>query len=117
MVEKSWGKFVAVDLNGCDESIRESVMIRNFISGLCDVIGMKMKGSLHLERFGVGELDGYSCIQFIETSSVTAHFDEKDSRAFIDIFSCKDFDEGVAADFCKEFFNASEANVRVLERG
>ncbi len=57
-------------------------------------------------------------MQFIETSSITAHFEDQQRpmKAFIDIFSCKDFNEKSAAKFCKEFFQAERAKTTILIR-
>ena len=41
-----------------------------------DAIGMRAHGPLMIERFGDGELEGWSAMQFIETSSITVHADE-----------------------------------------
>jgi len=55
-------------------------------------------------------------MQFIETSSIVAHFDEIWDRAFIDVFSCKTFDSKVAGKFSKEFFKAKRVVVHKVER-
>ena len=78
---------------------------------------MVRHGECQVERFGDGELEGYSAFQFIETSSVTAHFDEKVSdAAYIDIFSCKFFSPFDAEAFCKEFFKAEDSKLNYLIR-
>ena len=64
---------------------------------LIDAIGMRAHGPLALERFGDGELEGWSAMQFIETSSITIHADEVSGRCFVDVFSCRPFDPDVAA--------------------
>lgn len=113
-----WGKLVSIDLVGCNDKITKPREIRRFCNGLCKNIKMKRYGPIHLKRFGVGKLEGYSFMQFIETSSITAHFEEQQNpkKAFIDIFSCKDFNEKKAGEFCKSFFGADKAKVRVLIR-
>ena len=55
-------------------------------------IGMRAHCPLPLERFGDGELEGWSALQFIETSSITVHADEVVGRCFVDIFSCQPLD-------------------------
>jgi len=113
-----WGKLASVDLVGCNDKITKPQEIRRFCNGICNKIKMKKYGPIHLKRFGVGKLEGYSFMQFIETSSITAHFEEQQNpkKAFIDIFSCKDFDEKKAGEFCKSFFGANKAKIRVLIR-
>jgi S-adenosylmethionine decarboxylase len=113
-----WGKLASIDLVGCNDKITQPKEIRKFCDILCKKIKMKKYGPTHLKRFGVGKLEGYSFMQFIETSSITAHFEEQQNpkKAFIDIFSCKDFNENEAAKFCKEFFGASKVKMNVLIR-
>ena len=112
-----WGLSSSIDLYGCNPVfIRNPEKIRQFVRELCDLIKMKRHGETLIQRFGDGSLYGYSMFQFIETSSITAHFDETEDRAFIDIFSCKSFDPEVAAQFAKEFFEAREMKITSLER-
>ena len=42
------------------------------------------------------EAAGYSLVQLIEASAVTGHFCDASGDAYLDIFSCKDFDSEVA---------------------
>jgi S-adenosylmethionine/arginine decarboxylase-like enzyme len=42
------------------------------------------------------EAAGYSLVQLIETSAVTGHFCDTSGDAYLDVFSCKDFDPEVA---------------------
>jgi S-adenosylmethionine/arginine decarboxylase-like enzyme len=80
------------------------------------VIKMKRYGEAMIDRFAEGPLEGYSMMQFIETSSITAHFDEEENRAFIDIFSCQFFDASQAVKFSKKFFNAKNYKIKTLIR-
>lgn len=125
MDEKFWGKSAIINLHGCNSNIKNPEKIREFINSLIKEIDMKRYGPLFLDRFGEGNMEGYSCMQFIETSSIVAHFDEKKgfdengnptNRAFIDIFSCKEFDEKKAFEFCKEFFSANHGTVELIIR-
>jgi S-adenosylmethionine decarboxylase len=83
---------------------------------LVDSIKMKRHGEPLIERFAEGALEGYSALQFIETSSITLHFDEGQNRAFIDIFSCNCFDYQAAETFCREWFKGSRSTVDYLLR-
>ncbi len=106
----AWGLLGSLDLHNCNkEYITNPEKIRQFIVELCERIDMVRHGECHIERFGDGTLEGYSVFQFIETSCVSAHFDEKISNAaYLDIFSCKYFNPFEAAEFAKEFFEASD---------
>jgi S-adenosylmethionine/arginine decarboxylase-like enzyme len=114
----AWGLLASIDLHNCNrDDIRNPEKIKQFVIALCDRINMVRHGDCLIERFGDGELEGYSAFQFIETSSVTAHFDEKVSdAAYIDIFSCKFFSPFDAEVFCREFFGAQESKLNYLIR-
>ena len=76
---------------------------------------MRAHGPLKLERFGNGELEGWSAMQFIETSTITVHADEVGGRLFVDVFSCRPFDPGLAAAVAVEHFGGTPT-LRVLPR-
>jgi len=108
--QKCWGMVASVDVYGCDKNIITNAdEIKNFIVSLCKKIDMVRHGEALIERFAEGDLEGYSAIQFIETSSVTMHFDEGENRAFVDIFSCKFFDPKEAEIFCREYLKGSSS--------
>ncbi len=112
-----WGKLLSIDLRKCKtNTLKDKKKLVEFCYQLCNVIKMKRFGEPIIHHFGKGKLKGYSLIQFIETSSITAHFDERGSRAFIDIFSCKDFDEKAAITLCKKFFSAKDYGFNILYR-
>src|SRR5258706_10132197 len=95
-----WGKSVAINLFDCHhDSLTDPDVLRDFVSSIIKHIDMVAHGPCLVERFGVGDIEGYSALQFIETSSVTLHADEIHDRCFIDIFSCRDFDTKAAAHF------------------
>ena len=111
-----WGMLAAIDLHGCERRLVEDAdTIRAFVPTVIDVIGMRAHGPLHLERFGDGELEGWSAMQFIETSSITVHADEFACRCFIDVFSCRVFDPEAAAAVAVAHFGG-RPRVRVLQR-
>jgi len=112
-----WGKLVIIDLSGCNkEFIKDKSKIKEFIIKLCKIIDMKRFGPTRIKRFGTGKLEGYSAIQFLESSSITIHFDEIKNRAFIDIFSCKNFDSKIAEKFSKDFFEAKRSKRKIFLR-
>ena len=112
----AWGMLAAIDLHGCDpDRVADPDAIRRFVPALVAAIGMRAHGPLHLERFGDGELEGWSAMQFIETSSITVHADELCNRCFVDVFSCKPFDADVAVAIAVMHFGG-RPTVRVLVR-
>ncbi len=114
---KSWGKSISLDIHNCNlEIISNPESIEKYVKDVISEINMVAHGACHIERFGVGNLEGYSALQFIETSSITIHCDEPEKRAFVDIFSCKDFDEKLVEEFSANYFEGKIANSTILVR-
>lgn len=114
-----WGKSIAIDLHGCSHAkVSSEQSLRDFMSQVVKVVNMVAHGPCYIDRFGdpKSNLEGYSAMQFIETSSITVHCDEVNDRAFVDIFSCKDFDSQKAEEFTKHFFEAKEMKSTSLSR-
>jgi S-adenosylmethionine/arginine decarboxylase-like enzyme len=111
-----WGMLATIDLHGCDAGrLADAETIRRFVPTVIDAIGMRAHGPLMLDRFGDDELEGWSAMQFIETSSITIHADEVWGRCFVDVFSCRAFEPEVAAAIAVEHFGGTPT-VTVLER-
>ena len=111
-----WGVLAAIDLHGCRRSLlADPESIRAFVPAVIDAIGMRAHGPLLLERFGDGDLEGWSAMQFIETSSITIHADEVSGRCFVDVFSCRPFDAERAGAVAVEHFGGTPT-LRVLQR-
>jgi S-adenosylmethionine decarboxylase len=109
-----WGQLAAIDLHGCErQPIADPDRIRGFVTTLGDAIGMRAHGPVLVERFGDGELEGWSAMQFIETSSITLHADESGGRCFVDVFSCRPFDADRAAAVAVAHFGGTPT-LRVL---
>ena len=105
----TFGMEVVLDLYDCNlETIRSKEKLQEYTRELCQVIGMTPYGAPFAERFGLNEAKtaGYSIVQLIETSSITGHFSEERNSAYINIFSCKEFEPKQAAEFSKDFFEA-----------
>ena len=106
----------AIDLHGGDRTrLADPDSIRRFVAALITAIGMRAHGLLMLDRFGDDELEGWSAMQFIETSSITIHADEVFGRCFVDVFSCRPFDPDEAAAIAVAHFGGTPT-VTVLQR-
>ncbi len=113
---RPWGMLAAIDLHGCElDRLADPDAIRAFVPAVVDAIGMEAHGPLALERFGEGDLEGWSAIQLITTSSITIHADEISCRCFIDVFSCRRFDPEVAAAVAVRHFGGTP-RARILQR-
>ena len=116
----TFGMEVVLDLYDCKpETIRSKEKLQEYARELCQVIEMTPYGAPFAERFGMNEAKtaGYSIVQLIETSSITGHFSEEWNSAYINIFSCKEFDPKQAAEFSKNFFDAERVESTLHIRG
>jgi len=118
-MKKVYGKELILDLENCEPKvIRSKRKILEYINQLCDLLKVKKYGKPIIERFGFGKdfAGGYSIVQLIETSSITGHFSELWNMAFINVFSCKLFDDKKVTDFTKKFFQAKKIKKKILVR-
>jgi S-adenosylmethionine/arginine decarboxylase-like enzyme len=114
-----FGWELIMDLYECDRGLISSEeSIKKYAHELCFVIGMKPYGDPMTPYFGenLDHTKGFSLVQFIETSSITGHFSEKTASAYINIFSCKEYDVDTAENFTKNFFKAKRVNSRYIIR-
>ena len=103
----AWGTLAAIDLHACDhDSLADPECIRA-LSAVIEAIGMKAHGPLALERFGTGEPQGWSAMQFIETSTIVVHADEVAGRCFVDVFSCGPFTPSLAVAVAVDHFGGT----------
>jgi S-adenosylmethionine/arginine decarboxylase-like enzyme len=114
----AWGLCTCIDLKGCDPAtIRDAERIRRYVIEVCDLIRMKRFGEPQVVHFGPNErVAGYSMTQLIETSLISGHFANEANAAYIDIFSCKEYEPGVAAEFTRQFFGADSVSFQVVLR-
>jgi S-adenosylmethionine/arginine decarboxylase-like enzyme len=117
-VDGAWGLLTSIDLELCNpDTIRDADAIKRFVIELCDLIQMKRFGECHVVHFGEDErVAGYSMFQLIETSCISAHFANESNTSYIDIFSCKEYDPKVAAEFTKKFFGGEDMRLTVTNR-
>ena len=114
---RTWGKHLILDASGCSpKSIGCPITIGNFTRDLVKRIDMKAYGEPQIVMFGTGNKKGYTLIQLIETSNITAHFVEENNTMYLDVFSCKDFDPSIVKQIVTEYFDAQNSYARVLLR-
>ena len=114
---KSWGYHLIVNAAGCSaNAIRSADTICKFNNELVKKIDMVAYGKPRVVRFGSGRCQGYSLVQLIETSNITAHFVEETNDIYLDIFSCKSFNPSVALAVFKKFFGPSNLQTKFFKR-
>jgi S-adenosylmethionine decarboxylase len=113
-----WGYHLMLDCSGCSiDSVSSKEVIYNFVKDLVKRIDMEAHGEPIIEYLLPGDpKQGYSLLQLITTSNVSAHFMELDGTAYFDIFSCKDFNIDTVKQIVNEYFKPSKMRVNFLTR-
>lgn len=117
--QKIYGYELIINLGDCNPEILSSKKsLQSYVNRLCELIEMKKFGKTILKYFGENKdfTKGYSLVQLIETSSITGHFSDKWNTAYINIFSCQEYDHKKARRFTKRFFQASKISSRLFIR-
>lgn len=114
----AWGMASAIDLYGCNpETIRNAGEIRRFVAELCALIEMNRFGETQVVHFGEDErVAGYSMVQLIETSLISAHFANQSNAVYLDVFSCKPYNPEVVMEFARRFFGGRNSRLNVTMR-
>ena len=113
-----FGYHTMLDCNGCDiAAMKDKTVCYNFIKELVPAIDMIAAGEPIIEYLLPGEdKAGYSIMQLITTSSITAHLMEVDGTAYFDVFSCKEYDIEVAKQIVTKYFNPKNMRVNYITR-
>ena len=115
--KKSWGHHLIIDAANCDAtSIRSKPTIKAFVKELVSSINMVAYGEPRIVMFGTGNKKGYTLVQLIETSDITAHFVEETNDAYFDVFSCKPFNPSIAIGVIKKYFKPSKLKTHFIKR-
>ena len=116
--QEAWGISTSIDLYDCDPSlIRDADAIRRFVVELCDLIEMNRFGETQVVHFGQDErVAGYSMVQLIETSLISAHFANLTNAVYLDVFSCKPYDPEVVREFAQEYFRGKRSEAHATLR-
>jgi S-adenosylmethionine decarboxylase len=114
-----WGYHLMLDCSECDlESMTDRFNIYNFVKVLIKRIDMVAHGEPVIEFLCPGDTDkeGYSLMQLITTSNITAHFIDHHKHIYLDVFSCKEFDVKVVEQTVQEFFGARNIRMNFITR-
>ena len=115
--KRSWGYHLIVNAAGCDpEAIRSKDVIQAFSEELVKKIDMVAYGKPQIVRFGTSIQKGYTLVQLIETSCISAHFSEDTNEVYLDVFSCKTFQQKAALVVFKTYFSPKTMGTDFLVR-
>jgi len=119
-----YGKELILDLHDCDLKSFGRRSLRKYFKELCELIDMQ-RCDLHFwDDVGVpkkyrqteAHTKGTSAIQFILTSNITIHTLDELKKVFVNIFSCKEFDDEDAMYFTRRWFRGKIVQRKVIER-
>ncbi len=113
-----WGLSACIDLYDCDLALmQDASAIKHFVVELCEKIGMRRFGETHVVNFGdEPRVAGFSMMQLIETSLISAHFADASRAIYLDVFSCAPYDPQAVAAYACDYFKASRFNLQSVER-
>lgn len=114
--EYYYGKHLIASAKGCNETILDKTKIAEFLRDLAEAIDMKPFGKPLVERFGQGIEEGISGVQLIETSAITVHTNDMAKDLYLDVFSCKDFQEEEVVQWVQDHFVPAYFEHKVLLR-
>lgn len=103
-----WGYHLVLDCSGGNkQSVSNKKHIESFARELVVALDMKAWGRPIVAYFK-HDTDitktGYTMVQLITTSSITAHFVDHDGSFYLDIFSCKLFDPDRVLELINRYF-------------
>ena len=122
-MNKTWGYHLILDCANCTPDLIKSYdNIYNFTKELVKRIDMVAYGEPVIEHFATHDpaKAGFSMVQLIETSNICAHFVPDDleggNAMYLDVFSCKEYDDQVVINLVKEYFGAKYVRPNYLTR-
>jgi len=116
---KPWGWHLMINAKaGMIPAISNKDVMRAFIAELVLDIDMVAFGDPWIERFATHDefKAGISFCQMIETSNICGHFVESSGDFYLDIFSCKPFDEKIVLKLVQDYFHPIKLESQMLER-
>ena len=120
----AYGIELILDLHDCDASKFTRRDIEQFFEKVCELIKMD-RCDLHFwDDVGVPEEEqqihpktkGTSAVQFILTSTIVIHTLDLMKAAYVNIFSCKEFDADEAAKFTANWFCSGDWTANIVIR-
>ncbi len=121
---KVYGYELILDLHECNSEAFNRASLDRYFTKLCKSIDM-----VKCERYWWDDMDvppklkqtephtkGTSAVQFILTSSIVIHTLDELKAVYVNIFSCKKFDQDMARDITVSWFEAEQFTVRFIER-
>lgn len=107
------GESIAIDLYNCSKDlIGSEPHIREYVEQALKMLDIAAYGACHVVHKGRDATDmGYSMFQLTESFSISAHFIDESSSAYINIFSNKSHDWSKLTGFSQHFFESKKSRL------
>ena len=118
-MKDTWGYHLLLDCTSGDVGLISSKEnVYKFIKELVVAIDMVAFGEPWIERFATHDLSksGISFCQMIETSNITGHFVELNGNFYIDVFSCKPFNNDTVIETVDKYFKPQKVRMHYISR-
>lgn len=104
---------------GNPEKLASEELVRGLLDRYPESIGMTKIAAPHVQRYlGSKPEDwGVSGFVLIAESHISVHTFPDHGHVWIDVFSCKGFDDEAALRVARDAFDLGEVQTRILERG
>ncbi len=114
--EAHYGQHLLVTALGCNENILSIESMYHFLQNMADEIDMVRYGPPIVARFGGGIETGLSGVQLIETSAIMFHTNDAHRDMYLDVFSCKTFEDSTVRRVLDEFLAPTSISTELLYR-
>ncbi len=119
-----YGKELILDLHNCDKRTFTRDSISKYFKEPCRVIEMQACDMHFWDDMDTPEDEkqtqphtvGTSAVQFILTSNITIHTLDLLGAVYVNIFSCKEFDDNTAKIFTADWFKGDVVNSQTVKR-
>lgn len=110
------GQHLLVDVCGVNDEIKYADLIEDFLDRLIEALEMNRLGPFVMRRVDESNNKGWSAFQMITTSSIAFHADEIGNGFYLDVFSCKWFDENKVLELVRDYFDPKEVRSKSIAR-
>jgi len=120
VAERAYGPHLTVDAYGCGrEALASLEAVHGFLDRMPGVIGMeKITKPYAFRHLAPPDPEwGITGVVIIATSHISFHSYPQLGMAFIDVFSCRAFDEEKALEFVGEMFHPARMDTNTTRRG
>ena len=119
MMAEHWGYHALFDCAECNlSSITSKDNVKKFLNELVVEIDMVPLGNPFIEHFATHDPQkaGISFFQMIETSNISGHLCDINGDAYIDVFSCKEYDVEKAQAVVQKYFSPKKIRLNYITR-